>query len=455
MSNINVNFQNIIGKIKPMHAVGQPPFKGGGFGKGHDFSPIQILKDANIPYSRLHDVGGSFGSNRFVDIPNIFRNFDADVDDPASYDFSFTDTLINALMEYGVAPYFRLGVTIENQCVVKAYHIHPPKDYDKWAQICEHIVRHYNEGWADGFHYGITYWEIWNEPDNRKNPATNQMWTGTPEEYYRLYDVTAKHLKECFGDKIKVGGYACTGVYGMYADPEKYGMNVEKREESRYTGENEGHRMKFFFGFLDYIKEHNSPIDFFSWHVYSTWDIAGPMADFIDKVLTEYGYGDIETHLNEWNNSHNRLKNRDSSYASAQVAAMMCTMQNKKTSMLMYYDAKYVALGAYAGFYDVTTYEPSNVYYVFNAFGKLYALGNQTEAVSDTTGLHVISAACGNEKAVLIANTTGSDQVVKTNLEGAFEAYLIDIDHLMTKEELNPSEFTLKENQIVLLKSAI
>ncbi|MBQ8390919.1 MAG: hypothetical protein IJX50_00030 [Clostridia bacterium] len=455
MANINIDFDKITGKIKPMHAVGQPPFKGGGFGKGHDFSPIQILKDANIPYSRLHDVGGAFGSNRFVDIPNIFRDFEADVDDPASYDFAFTDTLIKGLADYGVAPYFRLGVTIENQCVVRAYRIHPPKDYDKWAKICEHIIRHYNEGWADGFNYGIKYWEIWNEPDNREFPDMNQMWTGTPEEYYRLYDVTAKHLKACFGDKIKVGGYACTGVYGIFGNPEKYGLEIERREEKRYNSPREDYRMNFLYGFLDYIKEHNSPIDFFSWHVYSTVDTAEKMADFIDKVLTNYGLGHIETHLNEWNNSHDRLQNRDCSYASAQTAAMMCGMQNKKTSMLMYYDAKYVALGPYAGFYDVKTYEPSNVYYTFKAFGELYKLGNQTELNCDTNGLYAVSAASDTEKAVLITNTTGSDQVIETNLEGEFEAYLIDIDHLMTNEEINPKKFTLKENQVILLKRGI
>ena len=26
----------------------------------------------------------------------------------------------------------------------------PPKDYAKWARICEHVVRHYNEGWGWG-----------------------------------------------------------------------------------------------------------------------------------------------------------------------------------------------------------------------------------------------------------------------------------------------------------------
>ena len=208
MAKIQVNFKKIIGKIKAMHAMGEPPFLGG-FLK-LNFKPMQYLTDAGVPYSRLHDVNGVFGGNRFVDIPNIFRDFDADETSPQSYDFAFTDELIKAMYEYHIQPIFRLGVTIENQAHIKAYRIHPPKDYEKWARICEHIVRHYNEGWANGFNFGITYWEIWNEPENGPKPELNQMWTGTAEEYYRLYDVTAKHLKACFGDSIKVGGYgAC------------------------------------------------------------------------------------------------------------------------------------------------------------------------------------------------------------------------------------------------------
>ena len=125
MANLHIDFTKIINKIKPMHAVGQPPFRGG-FQK-LDFSPMQILKDANIPYSRLHDVGGAFGGYRYVDIPNIFRNFDADETKPESYDFAFTDALLAGMAQYGIKPYFRLGVTIENQSFIKAYHIHPPK----------------------------------------------------------------------------------------------------------------------------------------------------------------------------------------------------------------------------------------------------------------------------------------------------------------------------------------
>ena len=66
---------------------------------------------------------------------------------------------------------------------------------------------HYNEGWADGFEFGREYWEIWNEPDNRK------MWTGTHEQFFELYKVTANHLKQRFGDSIKIGGCAFSGFY--------------------------------------------------------------------------------------------------------------------------------------------------------------------------------------------------------------------------------------------------
>ena len=56
----------------------------------------------------------------------------------------------------------------------------------------------------------------------------NQMWTDTAEQYYELYAVTAKHLKKCFGERIKVGGYAASGFYGIFSDPEKYGMTFPR-----------------------------------------------------------------------------------------------------------------------------------------------------------------------------------------------------------------------------------
>ena len=165
MRHISIDFTKSIGPVRPVHSTGQGPVLPGLM---PDFSMFRYLKEAGVPYARLHDVGGMFGGDLYVDIPNLFRDFDADENDPASYDFTFTDLYLKALVENGVEPYFRLGVTIENfaRSIGPAYRIFPPKDFKKWARICEHVIRHYTEGWANGYRWKITYWEIWNEADD-------------------------------------------------------------------------------------------------------------------------------------------------------------------------------------------------------------------------------------------------------------------------------------------------
>ena len=448
MATVQIDFNQIQGKIKPMHATGQPPFLGG-FNK-FDFSWIDYLKKAHVPYSRLHDVGGPYGGNRFVDIPNIFRDFDADVNDPASYDFVFTDLLIAGMMEYGVKPIFRLGVTIENQANIKAYRIHPPKDTQKWAEICEHIVRHYNEGWADGYHYDITYWEIWNEPDNSLGEM-NQMWTGTPEQYFELYDVTAKHLKACFDDSIKVGGYACTSFGGFRYCPEKYGMNFPPKEKTdRY--DIVMWRLQFFEDFWAYIKEHNSPIDFFSWHTYGDVNTMVLFAQFLDIIFEKYGYTHIESHLNEWNNAHNR-KLIGTSYASAAAAAAMCAMQNTNTTMLCYYDSR-IGASNYGGLFDPMKLEAVSTYYALAAFGELYALGQQTQC--DVTGQNIYALAATDgegKKAVLISNYSEEASTLTTGLDDSFVVYLVDQDNYLEKTDLQAEKLQLAANQVALIKN--
>ena len=202
---VAVDFTAKRGAVKPVNGVGQPPIQG-----WNNFGMFRYLKDAGVPYSRLHDVGGAFGGNRFVDIPNLFRDFDAAETKPENYDFAFTDQLMQALVANGIEPYFRLGVTIENQFKIRAYRIHPPKDYAKWARICEHVIRHYTEGWANGFRMKITHWEIWNEPDSE--PGECPMWTGSFPEFCRLYEVASKHLKEKF-PHLMIGGYGSSGFF--------------------------------------------------------------------------------------------------------------------------------------------------------------------------------------------------------------------------------------------------
>jgi len=156
MNKVNVDFGKKTGIIKPLHSVCCAPY---GVGFGEDQIHIQnFFTKAKIPYCRLHDCCGTWGGAHFVDIPNVFPNFDADENDPASYDFHYTDEYIGAIQKAGSEAYYRLGVTIEWGS--KKYASLPPADFNKWARICEHVIMHYNEGWADGFHYNLKYWEI-------------------------------------------------------------------------------------------------------------------------------------------------------------------------------------------------------------------------------------------------------------------------------------------------------
>ena len=451
VAHFSLDFNNVIGKIKPMHGVGQPPIMMGYTGYMH------YLKDANIPYSRLHDVGGPFGGNVFVDIPNLFRNFDADENDPASYDFAFTDLLINSLYENDCEPIFRLGVTIENYPHVKRYRIYPPADYAKWARICEHVIRHYTEGWADGYTYPIRYWEIWNEPDGHETPELSETWAGTPEQFFELYDVAAKHLKACFGDKIKVGGYAAAcGFSHILTDYEKYGIKsdvvqspalLKLASTPRFAAS-----LQFFFDFMEHIKVSGAPLDFFSWHSYSTVDNLVIISEFIHRKLREYGYGHVETQLNEWNNAGDATL-RGKSVACARGTAVLCAMQNTEEALLCYYDAR-IGHSSYAGLFDPVTRKPFCLYKSFVAFGEMYAMGHQVACEWDDRKMYAVAATDGEKKAVLIANTSGYDRAVTTNLGRDMKVYLIDEEHLYEATDLDPASFTVKGNQVVFIKSA-
>ena len=144
-----VDFSTPCGHIKPLNATNNGPLRCGTY---HALSNFEDYRAARIPYARTHDsaLGEAWGPHA-VDISAVFPHFDADVSDPACYDFAVTDDYLANIRAAGTGIYYRLGQSIENN-PAKKYDIFPPRDYRKWAAICEHIIRHYTEGWADGYH---------------------------------------------------------------------------------------------------------------------------------------------------------------------------------------------------------------------------------------------------------------------------------------------------------------
>ena len=118
----------------------------------------------------------------------------------------------------------------------------------------------------------------------------------------------------------------------------------------------------------------------------------------------------------------------------------------------MYYDAVYLAVNSYGGFYNLSTYAPSCVYYAFRAFGDLYALGNEVQCACDGDRVYALAAANGEKQAVAISNL-GQATEMELALPEGFNVYLLDQDHLLTKTDWDPAKFTLGENTVVLIKN--
>lgn len=419
MAKASVNFGKSAGFIKPMHATNNgPAFYIDKMKETGASGNLELFKDAGIPYARTHDASYYYiyGSEHTVDVAAIFPHFDADENDPANYDFVCTDHYLQCCRMAEVEPFYRLGHRIEHE--VKKYGTLPPKDFHKWARICEHIIRHYNEGWADGFHMNIQYWEIWNEPDLDSDNSTNKRcWGGTRKEFFEFYHIAATHLKSCF-PHLKIGGPAIAG-------------NMVWAEE-----------------FLSQLK---APLDFFSWHRYAhTIEKMTTRALEIRALLDKYGFKNTESILNEWNyvlawtgdemtyshKAHHSIK------GAAFTLAAMCACQNTPLDMLMYYDAR--PTFSWNGMFDVYRNDiPLKGYYPFPMFNELYKLKNNVQVEADEN-IYVAAAKKDDEAAIALVHYNNDDatepKTITLDLSGfgsnkgtELEVYLLDENHTLEK----------------------
>lgn len=433
MENILFDLSKTYGAFKPMHAVNNGPVL-----KRHvndqKRSNFEDYKNAHIPYARTHDASfdGNYGSEHTVDITAIFPNFDADPLDPASYDFACTDEYMEIILDAGTKPFFRLGQKIEHY--VKKYGTIPPKDFHKWAVVCEHIIRHMNEGWANGHHYGIEYWEIWNEADLDPDDSPNKRtWGGTKAQFFDLYEITAKHLKSCFPD-YKIGGPALAGNEGWAAD------------------------------FLAEMHRREVPIDFFSWHIYCTEPIhMTAKAERMKKLMVENGYGDAESILNEWNYVQGwvdefvyTIESIIGMKGAAFTMACMSAAQKSSIDLLMYYDARPCVFN---GLFDFYTMRPLKGYYPFLWFSSFIGR-TEVRCENEPDKLYTLCSVDENGKSLTVVtyytnddNAAPKDVHIDFGRAGKYEVTLLDKDHTAavvgTTEDLT---FTMPAQSCILLR---
>ena len=439
MKTIQIHTDRALRPIKPMHGVG-----GGPLTSNFSYNAIPQFREAGIPFSRTHDIEYPYGAGEFVDIHCIFKDFDKDVNDPASYNFIFTDEYFKAVLESGAKPFYRLGSTIEHQ-PIKRY-IHPPKDFAKWGEICSHIIAHYNEGWADGFHMGIEYWEIWNEPD------IGQCWTGTEEEIMALYDAAATIIKRDHPD-VKIGGLAFTSSYAALAEK-----------------------------WLAHVKEAGTPLDFFSWHGYCHKpEEARANSEHADMLLKKYGFADtVESIFDEWNyvvrwdDLQKSVDLHRTGFCASFVSAVMSEVQKTRTDKLMYYDVQMLMGGNWNGVFHALPQKQhaaqapvacDKPYYCFKAWNELYKAGTEvmceapencyvTAAYSAESGKTVLLLSYYNDDAFYGDSAPADDDFVFV-LDGVSakdaKAYIVDNDRTYEEVPFADGKLSLHGNSFALI----
>ena len=381
MMDFTIDFSKKIGEVKPVNGVCNGPSK----------FTAKYFEKAHIPFSRLHDMRTHF--HDCCDVPSIFRDFDADENDPASYDFTLSDYYIEKIKECGTDIIYRFGSSMEQGDF--RFNNRPPKDFHKWARICEHIIRHYNEGWANGHHYDIKYFEIWNEPDTcNPNREMDGQWTGTAEEFGEFLAVASSHLKKCFPDRY-IGSYPSCNIL----TPE---------------------RESFFRTVFSHLQKENVPIDFCSFHCYT--DTPERTKLYIAKIralLNEFGYEKAFMICSEWNYFWQRqgiwsefeleggeylfeemFQTASSEVGASYSLAQMMTFQKSEVQAATLHRAD--ALSMYCTMFNIYGV-PQKQFDAFYAYDALRACKNEVmlEMGESTDGVYAMAA--GDEDAACIA----------------------------------------------------
>ncbi len=372
---IEVDFSKPIGTIKALNGVNGGPLAG--------FNLSSYFSAMGIPHVRLHDIPYMFPGHDVVDVQYIFPDPEANVDDPESYDFRMTDHYIQSIRALGAEITYRLAYGTWGRHNPRP-RTTPPQDYARWASICSHIVRHYNQSWANGFNNVVKYWEIWNEPDIK------MFWSGTPEQYYRLYEVTAKTVKKT-DPETKVGGPTMANAAGK----------------------------EFFDGFLKHCVDHEAPLDFASWHTYAKEPaLVAAHAAIVHEALQKHGFTKTESILDEWNYFLGdwTREHKDAEYrkwlfntqvggppGAAYAASILIRLQDSSVGLADYYQG---TTHYWGGLFDEFG-APRKPCFTFEAFKALLGTPERVfTAGSDDKGFGVIAGLSQNKSqaTVLISN---------------------------------------------------
>ena len=200
------------------------------------------------------------------------------------FQWHHVDKVYDALLKLGIRPFVELNpmpaVMASGTQTMFAYkmNVTPPKSCNEWEYLVESFTRHLVE------RYGFDevknwYFEVWNEPN------LPGFWSGTQEDYWKLYTASAKAIKRV-DEKLRVGGPASS-------------------------------KANWIKEIITYTTRNKIPLDFISTHLYpqdeqvefpdrkgsphKVGDFFSATVKEVQQMVEKSERPDIEIHWTEWN----------------------------------------------------------------------------------------------------------------------------------------------------------
>ena len=238
-----------------------------------------VHQECGFKYIRMHGL--------LTDDMGVYRE---DRNGNPEYNFQYIDVLYDFILSIGMKPFVELGFMPEALASGKETifwwkgNVTPPKDYKKWEDLICNLMLHFTERYGAD-EVKTWYFEVWNEPNLKP-----WFWTGTQEDYFKLYQHSVKAIKSV-NKEYRVGGPATAGA----------AWEVE---------------------LIDFCKKNNLPLDFITTHAYGVkqgfLDEYGQSGTILDsnpmslssdvlnsrKEIEGSSMPGLELHYTEWSSSY-------------------------------------------------------------------------------------------------------------------------------------------------------
>jgi len=268
-----------------------------------------VKKECGFRYIRFHGL--------LTDDMGVYRE---DKNGKPEYNYMYVDALFDYLLSIDIKPFVELGFMPNALASGKETifwwkgNVTPPKDHDKWGALVKNIVQHWTDRYGEE-EVKNWYFEVWNEPNLKPG-----FWTGTMEDYFKLYKYSAEAVKSV-NPAYKIGG---PGTAGAAWETEM----------------------------IDFCVKNNLPIDFVSTHAYgvnqgyldeygNSGTILAPQEFAVSgdvlqsrKEISESKKPGLELHYTEWSASYTPADPvHDSYHEAAYVLQKLKQVGNAAQSM--------------------------------------------------------------------------------------------------------------------------